>query len=151
MKIALFAGSFDPFTLGHLNITERALPLFDKIIIGIGHNNGKKNLFSLEERVSFIRHSVAQLSNIEIVSYKGLTGKFCLENEIGYLIRGLRNTIDFQYEFDIAAANKQLFNIETIFIPTDVKYAHISSSLIRDLYLNGGDYQQYLPQDLVIQ
>ena len=145
MNIAVFAGTFDPFTIGHQDIVNRALPLFDKIIIAIGINEEKKPLFSLEEREKIIRKSFENHLKIIINTYTGLTGAFCEKNEAKYLIRGIRNTIDFQYENDLAQANKEIFDLETVFFLTSPTLSHISSSLVRELYKNKGNYQKYLP------
>ena len=151
MKIALFPGSFDPITLGHENIIHRALPLFDKIIIGIGINSEKKSLFPIEHRIQFIEQCLGNNPKLEICSYDDLTGKFCQKNGIKFLIRGIRNSIDFQYENDIARANKEIFGIETIFFATDGECAHISSSLVREIYCNGGEYQRYIPKNVILR
>lgn len=151
MKIALFPGSFDPVTLGHENIVQRALPLFDKIVIGIGVNSEKRYLFPLEERIKFLEQCFAGNPKIEICQYAGLTGDFCREIGAEYLLRGIRNSIDFQYESDIARANREIFGLETLFLATDGEYAHISSSLVRDLYCHGGNYQRYIPKSVTLR
>jgi len=145
MNIAVFAGTFDPFTIGHQDIVNRALPLFDKIIIAIGINDEKKPLFSIEERIKIIQKSYFNHPKIIVETYSGLTGAFCKKNDAQYLIRGIRNSIDFQYENDLAQANKEIFGLETVFFVTTPTLSHISSSLVRELYKNKGNYQHYLP------
>jgi len=145
MKIAVFAGTFDPFTVGHQDIVNRALPLFDKIMIAIGENEEKNPLFSLEERLKIIKNPFLHNEKILIETYKGLTGVFCKKNNARYLIRGIRNSIDFQYENDLAQANKEIFNLETVFFITTPTLSHISSSFVRELYKNKGNYHNYLP------
>jgi pantetheine-phosphate adenylyltransferase len=145
IKIAVFAGTFDPFTIGHQDIVNRALPLFDKIIIAIGINDDKKPLWSIEERLNIIRGAFSHNEKIMIETYTGLTGAFCKKNDVRYLIRGIRNSIDFQYENDLAQANKELFGLETVFFMTTPTLSHVSSSLVRELYKNNKNCLKYLP------
>jgi len=145
MKTAIFPGTFDPFTLGHQDIVNRALPIFDKIIIAIGVNEEKTPLFPLVERIEIIGKSFINNEKIMIETYTGLTGEFCKKQNAQYLIRGVRNAIDFQYENDLAQVNKELFGIETVFFMTTPTLSHISSSLVRALYKNKGNYLNYLP------
>lgn len=146
MKIALFPGSFDPITKGHQDIIERATPLFDKIIIGIGTNTAKKHLFSLEERMNWIDTTFANNDKVMIASYKGLTIDFCKEVDAQYILRGLRNTVDYNYEANIAQMNKSLEeNIETVFMLTSPNLAPINSSIVRDIIVNNGDASQFVP------
>jgi len=144
-KIAVFAGTFDPFTIGHQDIVNRALPLFDHIIIAIGVNDEKKTVFSLEKRLEIIKQAFINQPKIKVDTYTGLTGEFCKKNNAQFLIRGLRNTIDFQYENDLAKANMEIFDLETLFIMTSPTLSHVSSSLVRELYKNKGNYLKYLP------
>jgi len=144
-KIAVFAGTFDPFTIGHHDIVNRALPIFDKIIIAIGENDEKKPLFSLSERINIIKKSFVNHEKIIIETYTGLTGEFCKKNSAQYLIRGIRNATDFQYENDLAQANKEIFNLETVFFTTSPTLSHITSTLVRELFKNKGNYLKYLP------
>ena len=145
MKTALFAGTFDPFTIGHQDIVNRALPIFDKIIIAIGINDEKTPLFSLEDRMEIIRRLFINNKKIIIETYTGLTGEFCKKNNAQYLLRGIRNAADFQYESDLAQANKEMFGLETVFFITTPTLSHVSSSLVRELYKNKGNYLNYLP------
>jgi len=149
MKIALFPGSFDPVTKGHEDIVLRALPLFDKIVVAIGENNEKKTLFSLEQRVSWMKECFQKEDKIEVQSYKGLTIHFCQKMNAHYIIRGIRNNHDFLYEKDIAQMNKCLApQIETVFLTTAPNFAAISSTIIRDIYLNKGDFTQFIPNNI---
>jgi len=145
IKIAVFAGTFDPFTIGHQDIVNRALPIFDKIIIAIGVNDEKTPFFPLVERVGIIDKLFIGNEKIIIETYAGLTGEFCRKNNAQYLLRGIRNAIDFQYENDLAQANKEIFDIETIFFMTTPTLSHVSSSLVKELYKNKGNYLNYLP------
>jgi pantetheine-phosphate adenylyltransferase len=145
-KTAVFPGSFDPFTFGHKNIVERALPLFDKIIIAIGVNAEKKTMFSLEERISGISSVFNDEKKVEVKSYAGLTVDFCLKNDARFIIRGVRNNLDFEYEKAIAQMNKELGNgIETFILCPDPEYSTISSTVIRDVFRNGHDISKYVP------
>ena len=144
-KIAVFAGTFDPFTIGHQDIVNRALPIFDKLIIAIGENEEKIPLFPLAERIEIIKKSLLNHKKIIIETYTGLTGVFCRNKGAKYLIRGIRNIADFQYENDLAQANKEIFGLETVFFITSPTLSHVSSSLVRELYKNKGNYQHYLP------
>ena len=145
MKIAVFAGTFDPFTIGHQDIVNRALPLFDKIIIAIGENEGKIPLFPLVNRMQDIQNAFIHNEKVVVETYTGLTGIFCQTNNAHFLIRGIRNSVDFQYESDLAQANKELFGLETLFFMTTPTLSHVSSSLVRELYNNKGNYQNYIP------
>ncbi|MFN4084235.1 MAG: pantetheine-phosphate adenylyltransferase [Bacteroidia bacterium] len=145
-RIALFPGTFDPITVGHLNILERALNLFDEIIIGIGHNSSKITLFPLEDRLKWIEEIVQQYKHVRVESYEGLTVDFCKKVNANYIIRGLRNMSDFDYEKNIAQMNKLVYpNAETIFLMCDPAFTPISSSVVRDLIRNGGDATGYVP------
>ncbi len=146
-RIALFPGTFDPITIGHVNLVERALHLFDEIIIGIGHNSSKSTLFSLEQRMFWIEQIFKPEGKIKVISYEGLTVDFCKKNSAQYIIRGLRNMSDFDYEKNIAQMNKLVNgDVETIFLMCDPAYTPISSSVVRDLIRNQGDARPYLPE-----
>ena len=149
MKIALFPGSFDPVTKGHEDIVNRALLLFDKIYIAIGKNCNKTPLFPLEIRKEWLVKCFGNESRIEICSYEGLTVDFCKKINAQFIIRGIRNIEDFQFEKDIAQANRQLSpDIETVFLATAPEYSYINSGMVRDIYANNGDYKQFLPDRL---
>lgn len=146
MKKAIFPGSFDPFTIGHFDVVMRGLTLFDEIIIGIGINHNKRTTFPLEERIAAIEKAFAQEPRVKVVAYQGLTIDFAVEHHAECILRGVRSVQDFEYERSIADANKQLSGIETVLLYTTPAYAHISSSLVRDLYAHGHDISAYLPQ-----
>lgn len=145
MKRAIFPGSFDPFTIGHYDIVLRGLQLFDEIIIGIGHNINKHNAFPLEERINAIQSAFKGEPRVQVMAYDGLTIDFAAEQQAQFILRGVRSVQDFEYERNIAEANKQLSGIETILLYTRPEYAHISSTLLRDLHAHGKDISQYLP------
>ena len=148
-KIAIFPGSFSPFTLGHKSVVDRALPLFDKIIIAIGINSKKNEYFSIEEREKWINEIYKNNSKIEVQFYEGLTVDLCEKVRANYILRGLRDSHDFKYEKNIAQNNKKLNDkIETIFIITPPEISHISSTIVRDIIKNGGDVSQFLPDEV---
>ncbi len=150
MKIAVFPGSFDPITIGHQNIIERALPLFDKIIVAIGINSAKKYHFSLEDRKAFVTQTFSKYPNIEIKLYEGLTVDFCKKVGAKYILRGLRNSTDFNYETPIAQMNKSLNDsIETIYMPCIPEYTAINSTIVRDIIINGGNASKFLPSEII--
>ncbi|WP_322970939.1 pantetheine-phosphate adenylyltransferase [Faecalibacter sp. LW9] len=146
-RIAVFPGSFDPITIGHIDIIERAVPLFDKIIVAIGTNSSKNYMFSLEQRKEFIAQSVAKYENVEVDVYEGLTVDYCREKDARFILRGLRNPADFEFEKAIAHTNRAITNhdIETIFLLTSSGKAYISSSIVRDVMRNGGNYTILVP------
>ena len=149
-RIAVFPGSFDPFTNGHKNIVERALPLFDTIIIAIGVNTIKHSLFTVDERIAQIKDVFTHNSAIKVVEYKGLTIDFCKSVGAQCIIRGVRNSTDFEYENAIAQVNREISaGIETIMIPCDVSLSAISSTIVRDLIKYGRDVSDYIPFNLV--
>ena len=139
MKRAIFPGSFDPFTLGHYDIIERGAKLFDEVIIAIGVNADKKYMFSLEQRKKFIEDAFADNDRVKVVTYKGLTVDFCKEINVDFILRGLRNPADFEFEKAIAHTNRDLAPIETVFLLTSAKTSYISSSIVRDVIRNNGD------------
>ena len=148
-KIAIFPGSFSPFTLGHRSVVDRALPLFEKIIIAIGINSEKNEYFSIEEREQWINEIYKNNSKIEVQFYEGLTVDLCKKVGANYILRGLRDSHDFKYEKNIAQTNKKLNDkIETIFIITPPEISHISSTIVRDIIKNGGDVSQFLPDEV---
>ncbi|MEL0146019.1 MAG: pantetheine-phosphate adenylyltransferase [Schleiferiaceae bacterium] len=145
-RIALFPGSFDPITLGHVDIIERAVPLFDEIKIAVGTNSAKSYLFSLEQRVQWIEQTFAHEPKISVITYEGLTVDFAREQGVQFLLRGLRNPADFEFEKAIAQANREMVpDLETVFLLTSARYAYISSSIVREVYNHGGDFQKFVP------
>lgn len=146
MKRAIFPGSFDPITLGHSDIIERGIILFDELIIAIGINAEKKYMFSLEERMKFISEAFKDKPKIRIMTYEGLTIDFCKKVNAGYILRGLRNPADFEFEKAIAHTNRKLSEIETVFLLTASGKSFISSSIVRDVIRNGGDYSVLVPK-----
>ena len=147
MKIGVFAGSFDPITRGHEDIVLQALPLFDEIIVAIGVNIDKKYAFPLEKRVKWIENTFAEYPKVKVVSYQGLTVDLCRNMNAGFIIRGLRNTADFEYESIIAEANKKLApDIETVFFLSDPNLRCISSTVVRDLVKNNADLTAFIPE-----
>ena len=150
MKRAIFPGSFDPFTLGHYDIIERGTKLFDEIIIAIGVNADKKYMFSLEQRKKFIEDAFADNDSVKVVTYKGLTVDFCKEINVDFILRGLRNPADFEFEKAIAHTNRDLAPIETVFLLTSAKTSYISSSIVRDVIRNNGDYTKLVPKSVRI-
>ena len=148
-KIAVFPGSFSPFTKGHQSIVNRALPLFDEIIISVGNNSSKNDYFSIQEKVEWIEKVFIKSKKVKVMRYEGLTIDHCMAMKANYILRGLRDSHDFKYEKGIAQMNYSIQkNIETIFIITDAKYSHISSSLVRDIIKNGGDVSQFIPEEI---
>ena len=145
-RIALFPGSFDPITLGHVDIIERAVPLFDEIKIAVGTNSAKNYLFSLEQRVQWIEQTFAHETKISVITYEGLTVDFAREQGVQFLLRGLRNPADFEFEKAIAQANREMVpDLETVFLLTSARYAYISSSIVREVYNHDGDFQKFVP------
>lgn len=148
---AVFPGSFDPITKGHLAVLEAAVPLFDTIYMAIGINADKKGMFPIEQRKAWIRQCAAAFSNVEVIDYDGLTADLCKSLNAKYIIRGLRNPNDFQYEKDIAEANRLLWpELETLFFPTRPELSCISSSVVRDLHHHGGDCSAFLPEGILL-
>lgn len=144
-KIALFPGTFDPFTKGHANIVERALTLFDEIIIAVGKNIGKQPMFTLDKRVNNIEKIYKTDKRIKVMTYNGLTVDFAKSVNVGFIIRGVRTIHDFEYERELADVNKQISGIETIVLFTEPQYASISSSIVRELNNFGKDITEFLP------
>ncbi len=148
MRIAVFPGSFDPITLGHYDIVERAAPLFDKIIIAIGQNSQKKYMFSLEQRKEFIQKTFKDFPNVEVDSFEGLTIDYCQSKKVNFILRGLRNPADFEFEKAIAQTNRTLTHdnkIETIFLLTSAGKSFISSSIVREIISFKGHYELLVP------
>ncbi len=151
-KIAVFPGSFDPITKGHESILQRAIPLFDKIIVLLGENSDKKTMFSKEQRIKWIEKTFANFPNIEVASHSGLTVDFCKKVGADFILRGLRTSSDFEFERSIAQANKKLYpNIETIFILTLPEHTFITSTIVRDIIRHNGDTKDFIPDAIEIK
>ncbi|WP_405205520.1 pantetheine-phosphate adenylyltransferase [Aquimarina sp. LLG6339-5] len=151
MRRAVFPGSFDPITLGHYDIIERGLTLFDEIILAIGVNAEKKYMFSLEERKHFIEEAFKDEPKIRVMTYKGLTVDFCKQQDANFILRGLRNPADFEFEKAIAHTNRKLTEIETVFLLTSSGKSYISSSIVRDVIRNNGDYTGLVPDTVIVK
>ncbi|MBO8482519.1 MAG: pantetheine-phosphate adenylyltransferase [Bacteroidetes bacterium] len=146
-RTALFPGSFDPFTAGHLNILKRALTMFDEVVVAVGINMDKRGFFPTEKRLDIIRQATAGIKGVSIMQYDNLTVDTCRELGIHHIVRGVRNMIDFETERSIADANRRLApDIETIIIPTAQEFAHISSSAVRDIIKHHGDTSLFIPE-----
>lgn len=145
MRRAVFPGSFDPITLGHVDIINRALPLFDEIIIAIGVNADKKYMWSLEDRKRFIEETFKREAKIKVKTYTGLTVDFCKTEKANYILRGLRNATDFTYEQSIAQTNAGMADVESVFLVCSPQLSNISSSIVRDVKRHGGDISELVP------
>jgi pantetheine-phosphate adenylyltransferase len=149
--VALFPGSFDPFTAGHLNILKRALTMFDEVVVAVGINQDKPGFFSMEKRLDIIRQATKGMEGVSVIQYDSLTIDACRQQDIHHIVRGVRNMIDFETERSIADANRRLApEIETIIIPTAQEFAHISSSAVRDILRHGGDLSTFIPEGVVL-
>ena len=151
MKKAIFPGSFDPLTLGHYDIIKRGVTLFDEVIVAIGINADKKYMFSLEKRKQFIEDAFKDEPKITVVTYKGLTVDFCKKIGVDFILRGLRNPADFEFEKAIAHTNRDLAPIETVFLLTSAQTSYISSSIVRDVIRNNGDYTKLVPRSVRVK
>ena len=148
-KIAVFPGSFDPITKGHEDLIKRSLALFDKIYVAIGVNADKKYMFELEQRKEWIRQTFMFQDKIEVAHYEGLTVNFCRQVGASFILRGLRNAEDFQFEKSIAQMNRELVGeVDTLFFVTNPEYAAYSSSIVRDIYRNNGDVTKFIPNTI---
>jgi pantetheine-phosphate adenylyltransferase len=148
MKKAIFPGSFDPITLGHLDIVNRGVTLFDEVIIAIGENSSKEYMFSLEERKQFIENTFKNNPKVNVMSYQGLTTEFCKEIGVDFILRGLRNPADFEFEKAIAHTNRELSKVETVFLLTSTQTSFISSSIVREIIRLKGDYKKLVPNSV---
>lgn len=149
MRVCLFPGTFDPVTLGHKDIIDRALPLFDKLIIGIGHNINKQPMFSVEQRLTWLKEMYRNEPKVEAVVYEGLTVDCCKEYNANFLLRGIRYVSDFEYEKAIADMNRALEpKLETVFLTCLPEYTSVASTLVRDVIRNGGDVSEFLPGEV---
>jgi pantetheine-phosphate adenylyltransferase len=150
MRICLFPGTFDPVTLGHTDIINRALPLFDKIYVGIGINSSKNPMFSAEQRMEWFKEIYKDEPRVESVVYDGLTVHYCEKIGARFILRGIRYVSDFEYEKTIADANRTMDkNIETIFLTGEPKYTSVASTIVRDILRNGGNASPFLPQAVI--
>lgn len=150
MRRAIFPGSFDPVTLGHYDIIKRGITLFDELIIAIGINADKKYMFTLEQRKKFIEDAFVDEPKIKVLTYEGLTVDFCKKVDANFILRGLRNPGDFEFEKAIAHTNRKLSEIETVFLLTSSGKSYISSSIVRDVIRNGGDYSGLVPNTVKV-
>ncbi len=148
MKKAVFPGSFDPLTLGHCDIINKSLDLFDEIVLAIGVNSTKENMFSIDQRKKFINDEFVNEEKIKILTYDGLTVDFCKTINADFIVRGLRNPADFEFEKAIAQTNKKLTGIETVFFLTSPETAYISSSIVREIITNKGEYTKLVPKSV---
>ena len=150
MKRAVFPGSFDPITIGHCEIIEKACEIFDELIVSVGNNSDKDYKFSLDQRLKFISDEFKNNSKVYVEKYEGLTVDFCKTKNIKHIVRGLRNPADFEFEKKIALFNNSLENVETIFFLTSPNNAFISSSMVREIMDNGGDFKKFVPNSVLI-
>ena len=150
MNRAVFPGSFDPITLGHVDIIKRATNIFDEIIVAVGINKEKKHLFSNDVRIKFIKETFIKEPKIKVKKYKGLTINFCKKNNINTILRGVRNPSDFEFEKAIAHTNYKLSGVETVFLITNPEFSYISSSIVREIIENNGDYKKLVPKTVRI-
>ena len=149
MKKAVFPGSFDPITVGHCEIIEKACEIFDKVIVSVGNNSDKNYKFSLDQRLKFICDEFKNNPKVYVENYEGLTVDFCKTKKIKHIVRGLRNPADFEFEKKIALFNNSLENVETIFFLTSPNNAFISSSMVREIMDNGGDFKKFVPNSVI--
>ncbi len=149
-KIAVFPGSFDPITVGHVDLVRRAVPLFDKIVVAVGVNSQKKTLFTLEQRLAWIADVFKKYPSVEVAHFEKLTVHFCQKIGAQYLLRGLRNASDFDYEKTISQLNYEIGGIETVFLISQPMFSHISSTIVRELMVGGGDASPFVPKEIVL-
>ena len=146
MKIAIYPGSFDPVTLGHLDVIERAAKMFDHLVVAVMHNGSKKPLFSTEERMAFLKRTTQHIPGIEIAGFSGLLADYAAERHACTIVKGLRAVSDFEYEFAMALANRKLNpNVDTVFLMTSAQYMYLSSSMIKDIAQHGGSIADFVP------
>nr|WP_296167437.1 pantetheine-phosphate adenylyltransferase [uncultured Ruminococcus sp.] len=145
-KTVICPGSFDPVTLGHLDVITRSSKLFDRVIVGVLVNSSKSPIFSIEERIELLKEVTQDLNNVEIVSFNGLLAQYCEEHGVDAIVKGLRAVTDFEYEFQMALTNKKLNpNLETLFLTADANSMYLSSSMVREVASMGGDIRNFVP------
>ncbi|RHO63218.1 pantetheine-phosphate adenylyltransferase [Butyricicoccus sp. AM05-1] len=150
MKIAIYPGSFDPVTLGHLDIIRRASVMFDRLIVAVMHNQNKKPVFSAEERVGFLKRTTADLPNVEVESFGGLLADYAKQKNACVIVKGLRAVSDFEYEFQMALANRKLNpELDTVFLMTSAEYMYLSSSIVKDIAVHGGGVADFVPEGIM--
>ena len=149
MKRAIFPGTFDPFTIGHLDILEKSIKIFDELIIEIEKTHDKKTMFIVDKRKEFIELATSKYQNIKVMIYDGLTVDFCEKTNSNFIVRGIRNVGDFEFEKAIARTNRVLSEIETVFLLTSAKTSYISSSIVRDIIKNNGDCSKLIPDEII--
>ena len=149
MKRAIFPGTFDPFTIGHLDILEKSMKIFDEVIIAIGKNHDKKTMYTVDKRKEFIELVTSKYQNTKVMTYDGLTVDFCKKTKSNFIVRGIRNVGDFEFEKAIARTNRVLSEIETVFLLTSAKTSYISSSIVRDIIKNNGDCSKLIPNEII--
>ncbi len=152
MKVALFPGSFDPFTVGHQALVSEGLRFFDKVVVAVGENSEKRGLLTTENRKRLIEDLYRDEPRVEVVSYSGLTGNYCREHELKFILRGMRNTVDFDFERNMMQINQRLYpEITTVLLFTPSEYVAVSSSVIREILSFGGDVAQFMPAGVDIK
>ncbi len=150
MKVGVYPGSFDPMTLGHLDIAERGSAIVDKLVIGVLENSSKKPMFTVEERVRMLKEGTKHLSNVEVRPFSGLLVDFLRSQKATIVVRGLRAVSDFEYELQLAQANRNLYpDMETVFLCTNAQYSFISSTVVKDILHHGGDVGHFVPNDVI--
>lgn len=145
MSVAVFPGSFDPPTIGHVSIVRRALPLFERLIVALGTNTSKKTLFTVEQRLGWLTATFGELPKVQVTTFEGLTVELCKRENATFILRGLRNGIDHDYERAIALMNRAMTGVETVFLPAEPAHAHISSTIVRELLANKADVSAFVP------
>lgn len=150
MKTAVYPGSFDPITFGHLDIIKRASIMFDTVVVTVMHNSAKSSLFSVDERVKMIKEAVSEFGNIVVDSYDGLLIDYCAEKNIHIVVRGLRAITDFEYELQIAQTNRELShnNVDSVFLTTNLRYSYLSSSTVKEIASYGGEVSGMVPENV---
>ena len=152
MRVAVYPGSFDPVTLGHIDIIQRTSKMFDKVIIGVLKNRSKSPLFTAEERVELLKEVTADIPNVEVQSFQGLLIDFVRQNQANVIVRGLRAITDFEYELQMSQTNQKLDpNIETMFLTTSIEYSYLSSTTVREIAAFGGDLTQFVPEAVALE